>query len=68
MMYGSGASVFAVVPDANAGERLAAKARETGAFAVAVPTLAANPIGAWLTESASPGGGERTGPREETAT
>ncbi len=50
MMSGSGSSVFAVVPDADAGERLAAKARDAGAFAVTVSTLAVNPIDRWLTD------------------
>ncbi len=54
MMSGSGASVFAVVPDREAGERLARAARDTGAFAVTVPTLAVNPIARWLAEA--PGG------------
>jgi 4-diphosphocytidyl-2C-methyl-D-erythritol kinase len=43
-MSGSGASVFAVVPDVATGQRLAARARAAGVFAVAVTTLAANPI------------------------
>ncbi len=43
-MSGSGASVFAVVPTGEAAERLAADARESGAFAVPVTTLPANPI------------------------
>jgi 4-diphosphocytidyl-2C-methyl-D-erythritol kinase len=43
-MSGSGASVFAVVPDAATGESLAARARDAGVFAVAVTTLAKNPI------------------------
>lgn len=44
LMSGSGASVFAVVPDAATGESLAARARDAGVFAVAVTTLAKNPI------------------------
>ncbi len=44
LMSGSGASVFAVVPDAGAAEALAARARESGAFAAAVTTLPANPM------------------------
>lgn len=44
LMSGSGASVFAVVPDGRTGERLAAMAQRIGAFAVAVRTLAENPI------------------------
>jgi 4-diphosphocytidyl-2-C-methyl-D-erythritol kinase len=44
LMSGSGASVFAVVPDVATGQRLAARARAAGVFAVAVTTLAANPI------------------------
>ncbi len=44
LMSGSGASLFAVVPDAAAGQALAARAQTTGAFAVAVTTLAKNPI------------------------
>jgi 4-diphosphocytidyl-2-C-methyl-D-erythritol kinase len=43
-MSGSGASVFAVVPTAEAAEGLATRAREAGAFAVAATTLPANPI------------------------
>ncbi len=54
LMSGSGASVFAIVPDADAGQRLAAKAREAGAFAVTVPTLPENPMDVWLGGSASP--------------
>jgi 4-diphosphocytidyl-2C-methyl-D-erythritol kinase len=48
LMSGSGASLFAVVPDAATGQALAAKARAGGAFAVAVTTLPANPIVAAL--------------------
>jgi len=44
LLSGSGASVFAVVPDAPTGQILATRARATGAFAVAVTTLATNPI------------------------
>ena len=44
LMSGSGASVFAVVPDAASGQALAARARASGAFAVAVTTLPKNPI------------------------
>lgn len=44
LMSGSGASVFAIVPDAATGQALAAQARTGGAFAVAVTTLSANPI------------------------
>jgi 4-diphosphocytidyl-2C-methyl-D-erythritol kinase len=44
LMSGSGASVFAVVPDASAAEGLAARVRTQGAFAVAATTLPANPI------------------------
>lgn len=44
LMSGSGASVFAVVPDAGAAEALAARVRESGAFAAAVTTLPANPM------------------------
>ena len=44
LMSGSGASVFAVVPDAPTGQALAARAQATGAFAVAVRTLVNNPI------------------------
>jgi 4-diphosphocytidyl-2C-methyl-D-erythritol kinase len=43
-MSGSGASVFAVVPDAATGQALAARARAAGGFAAAVTTLARNPI------------------------
>ncbi|MGE5851299.1 MAG: 4-(cytidine 5'-diphospho)-2-C-methyl-D-erythritol kinase [Candidatus Methylomirabilota bacterium] len=48
LMSGSGASVFAVVPDASAAEGLAARVRIQGAFAVAATTLPANPIVASL--------------------
>lgn len=44
LMSGSGASLFAVVPDAAAGQALAARAQASGAFAVAVTTLSKNPI------------------------
>ncbi len=44
LMSGSGASVFAVVPDAPTAERLAARVQGEGAFAVAATTLPANPI------------------------
>jgi 4-diphosphocytidyl-2-C-methyl-D-erythritol kinase len=44
LMSGSGASVFAVVPDAPTAERLAAHVQGEGAFAVAATTLPANPI------------------------
>lgn len=44
LMSGSGASVFAVVPDAGAARVLAARVRESGAFAAAVTTLPANPL------------------------
>jgi 4-diphosphocytidyl-2-C-methyl-D-erythritol kinase len=44
LMSGSGASVFAVVPDAAAAGELAARVRNSGAFAAAVTTLPANPI------------------------
>lgn len=44
LMSGSGASLFAVVPDAITGQALAARARASGAFAVAVTTLPQNPI------------------------
>jgi 4-diphosphocytidyl-2-C-methyl-D-erythritol kinase len=44
LMSGSGASVFAVVPDAATGQALAARARAAGGFAAAVTTLARNPI------------------------
>jgi 4-diphosphocytidyl-2-C-methyl-D-erythritol kinase len=43
-MSGSGASVFAVVPSAEAAKGLAARARTAGCFAVAATTLPANPI------------------------
>jgi len=44
LMSGSGASVFAVVPDAAAAERLAERVRERGMFAAAVTTLPVNPM------------------------
>ena len=44
LMSGSGASLFAVVPDAAAAEALAARVRERGAFAAAVTTLPTNPM------------------------
>jgi 4-diphosphocytidyl-2C-methyl-D-erythritol kinase len=44
LMSGSGASVFAVVPDAGTAAALAARVRESGAFAAAVTTLPANPM------------------------
>ena len=44
LMSGSGASVFAVVPDAPTAEGLAARVQAQGAFAVAATTLPANPI------------------------
>ncbi len=44
LMSGSGASLFAVVPDARTGQSLAARAEATGAFAVTVRTLVKNPI------------------------
>jgi len=44
LMSGSGASVFAVVPDAGAAGALAARVRESGAFAAAVTTLPTNPM------------------------
>ena len=40
LMSGSGASVFAVVPDADAAGALATRVRESGAFAAAAQTLA----------------------------
>ncbi len=43
-MSGSGASLFAVVPDAGAAEALAARVRARGAFAAAVTTLPTNPM------------------------
>jgi 4-diphosphocytidyl-2C-methyl-D-erythritol kinase len=43
-MSGSGASVFAVVPDRAAAEALAARVKAQGMFAAAVKTLAANPM------------------------
>ncbi len=44
LMSGSGASVFAVVPDNATGQALAARSQAAGAFAAAVTTLPANPI------------------------
>jgi 4-diphosphocytidyl-2-C-methyl-D-erythritol kinase len=44
LMSGSGASLFAVVPDARSAQTLAAQAQATGAFAAAVRTLPKNPI------------------------
>ncbi len=44
LMSGSGASVFAVVPDAVGGQALAAQAQASGALAVVATTLPANPI------------------------
>ncbi len=44
LMSGSGASVFAVVPDADAAETLAARVRERRGFAAAVTTLPENPM------------------------
>jgi len=44
LMSGSGASLFAVVPDAATGQALAARARAAGGFAAAVATLARTPI------------------------
>jgi 4-diphosphocytidyl-2-C-methyl-D-erythritol kinase len=44
LMSGSGASVFAVVPDGGVAGALAARVRESGAFAAAVTTLPANPM------------------------
>jgi 4-diphosphocytidyl-2-C-methyl-D-erythritol kinase len=44
LMSGSGASLFAVVPDGATGGALAARVRASGAFAVATTTLPANPI------------------------
>lgn len=44
LMSGSGASLFAVVPDARTGHALAARVQATGAFAAAVTTLPHNPI------------------------
>jgi 4-diphosphocytidyl-2C-methyl-D-erythritol kinase len=44
LMSGSGASVFAVVPGADAAEALAARVRDRGAFAVAAQTLPSNPM------------------------
>lgn len=44
LMSGSGASVFAVVLDEEAGKTLAARVRAGGAFAATITTLSANPI------------------------
>lgn len=44
LMSGSGASLFAVVPDARTGHALVARAQASGAFAAAVTTLPHNPI------------------------
>ena len=44
VMSGSGASFFAVVPDAPAARALAARVRTSGAFAAAVTTLPTNPM------------------------
>lgn len=44
LMSGSGASVFAVVPDGRSAEVLATRLRAGGSFAAAVTTLPANPI------------------------
>jgi 4-diphosphocytidyl-2-C-methyl-D-erythritol kinase len=44
LMSGSGATLFAIVPDAGTGQSLAARAQGAGAFAVAVKTLVRNPI------------------------
>ncbi len=44
LMSGSGATLFAVVPDAGKGQSLVARAQAAGAFAVAVQTLVRNPI------------------------
>ena len=44
LMSGSGASLFAVVKDVTSGQALASRAKASGAFAVAVTTLPANPI------------------------
>ena len=44
LMSGSGASVFAVVPDAGTAEALADRVRGSGAFAAAVTTLPSNPM------------------------
>ncbi len=44
LMSGSGASVFAVVPDVASARRLAAEAGARGVFAAAVTTLPANPM------------------------
>ncbi|HSB70397.1 MAG TPA: 4-(cytidine 5'-diphospho)-2-C-methyl-D-erythritol kinase [Candidatus Methylomirabilis sp.] len=48
LMSGSGASVFAVVPDGRSAEALATRIRAGGQFAAAVTTLPANPIQAAL--------------------
>ena len=48
LMSGSGASVFAVVPDGRSAEALATGIRAGGLFAAAVTTLPANPIQAAL--------------------
>jgi 4-diphosphocytidyl-2-C-methyl-D-erythritol kinase len=44
LMSGSGASVFAVVPDGHTAQRLAARVLAQGGFAVAATTLPSNPI------------------------
>jgi len=44
LMSGSGASIFAVVPDEHSARILAARAHATGAFAAAVQTFVKNPI------------------------
>jgi 4-diphosphocytidyl-2C-methyl-D-erythritol kinase len=44
LMSGSGASVFAVMPEVTSARRLAAAAEARGAFAAAVTTLPANPM------------------------
>ena len=44
LMSGSGASFFAVVPDDQSAQTLAARAHAVGAFAAAVRTLVKNPI------------------------
>jgi 4-diphosphocytidyl-2-C-methyl-D-erythritol kinase len=44
LMSGSGASVFAVVPDEASARQLAAKVEQRGAFAAAVTTLPTNPM------------------------
>jgi 4-diphosphocytidyl-2C-methyl-D-erythritol kinase len=48
LMSGSGASVFAVVPDAVAAGALATRVRDSGAFAAAAQTLPSNPMFAAL--------------------